>query len=151
MDKLGGLGISDMIGSFGANAVLNGPIFEQIFTQFGISKEDINLDGIDWGSEIANLGGIIDALQEMGLVIKEDGSIDFSDLSTEGISAFVDELFGTLGNNTKLILKQALPEVQDFIQVDDLTSEDFKAILEVGSTVASYIDEETGKLILKGY
>ncbi|MDD2493050.1 MAG: hypothetical protein PHY83_03825 [Bacilli bacterium] len=156
MDKLGGLGISDMIGSFGANAVLNGPIFEQIFTQFGISKEDINLDGIDWGSEIANLGGIIDALQEMGLVIKEDGSIDFSDLSTEGISAFVDELFKStlLGNNTKLIVatvKQALPEeVQDFIQVDDLTSEDFKAILEVGSTVASYIDEETGQVDFEG-
>lgn len=152
MDKLGGLGISDMIGSFGANSVLNGPIFEQIFIEFGISKEDINLDDIDWGKEIANLGGIIETLQELGLVIKDDGSIDFSNITPEGISAFVDELFNSalLANNTKLIvatIKEALPEeVQDFIQVDDLTDEDFKALLEVGSTIASYIDEETGQV-----
>ena len=152
MDKLGGLGLADMIGSFGANAILNGPFFEQLLIEFGISKEEINLDGIDWGSEIANLGGIIETLQNMGLVIREDGSLDFTNLTTDGIADFVDELFKStlLANNTKIIVatvKEALPEeVQDFIQVDDLTGEDFKSILEVGSIIASHMDKETGQI-----
>ena len=37
-------------------------------------------------------------------------------------------------------------EVQDFIQVDDLTGEDFKSILEVGSIIASHMDKETGQI-----
>lgn len=152
MDKLGELGISDMVGEFGVSTLLNGAAFGQILDQFGISKEDINLEGIDWGEELANLGGVITALQDMGLIINEDGSIDFTNLSQDGISTFVDELFksNVLGNNTKLIvatIKQVLPEeVQDFVQIDDLTSEDLKSVLSVGSTVMSYMDKETGQI-----
>lgn len=142
--KLGDLSIIDLIGEVGVKYLLSSSTLDSLCEKYGIDKSSINLDAINWKAEVGSLGGLITALQKSGISIGEDGNIDISKVTEDGLNGLVDSLYklNILNKNTSLltgVVKSILPkEYQNMVPEGEVSANDMKSLLTVGTTVIAY-------------
>lgn len=148
--KIGDVELLNLFGEVGLGYIVKSPAIQKYVEAAGITIEDINIDNIKFGDEIASLGGIVSAVKHLGLENAED--LDLSNIEDEKINELIDALYEVdlFNKNTKLVVsvvkEELLPEdYKDILPAKEMNATDLKAVARVAKSLISATSSEEGE------
>lgn len=153
--SLGELETANLLGGIAVSYFLDQEGTRKFFEDFDVDPEELDLDDISWGLELANLGTLYKAFREMGLTLA-DGKPSFASVTDEGINSFSiavfnSQLFSGNGHVFGKIIVSLLPdEYRSHIVVETFEKNDLVSFLSLAKVMddAGLLGEELNYEIL---
>ncbi len=128
--------------------VVNGAgevLINTICNSFGISKEEINLDGVSWVEELDTFKALIDICNDLGIDINNPSAekINIEKFTDEEIEKLANAVFNSnvMKNNTELILtilkKNIGDDLQNYVPKSLANKEELVSFMKLAKTIAS--------------
>lgn len=136
------------------SAVVDGAgeiLINTICENFGISKEEINLEGVSWVDELESFKELFDACSSIGIDFDNMSSseIKFEDFTDEQITELAKAIFDSnvMKNNTGLILSMiksvAGEDLEKYIPKTLSSQEEMESFMKLARTIVKSTSGET--------
>ena len=142
LDNVGSLQIIDIVGNEMLAAFVVSEAAQNFYEKIGFTEE-IDLEGVEIGSEIRNLGNIYRAFASFGITTTDYKEIDFSQITDGHINELGEAIFGSTlfsknGGLLACALVNQLPEeYRTVITVNQFELNDFTSIAGLGLVLFS--------------
>ncbi|MGI6677109.1 MAG: hypothetical protein ACOX5N_06600 [Bacilli bacterium] len=142
LDNVGSLQIIDIVGNEMLAAFVVSEAAQNFYEKIGFTEE-IDLEGVEIGSEIKNLGNIYRAFASFGITTTDYKEIDFSQITDGHINELGEAIFGSTlfsknGGLLACALVNQLPEeYRTVITVNQFELNDFTSIAGLGLVLFS--------------
>jgi hypothetical protein len=148
LNNIGSLALIDIVGTQLLTAFANSEKAREFYAQIGFTDQ-VNMNNVQAGAEIRNLGNIYRAFAALGITTTDFNEIDFSKITAEHINALGEAIFGsTLFSNNGRLLASALvnqlpEEYRSYLTVNQFELNDFTSIVGLGLILFSvgFFDE----------
>lgn len=149
--KVGDVEIFNVIGDIGLKYLANAQFMNKYLESAGMTSSDLNFEGVSLSDNLANLGGVIIAIQGLNMSDEDMKKIDLSKYSEAQTDKLVDSLYklSLLSKNTELLAavvrEEFFPaEYKALLPRKEMTAKDMKSVIKVAKVML------TGENIVSG-
>lgn len=149
--KVGDVEIFNVVGDIGLKYLANAQFMNKYLESAGMTSSDLNFEGVSLSDNLANLGGVIIAIQGLNMSDEDMKKIDLSKYSEAQTDKLVDALYNLslLSKNTELLAavvrEEFFPaEYKALLPRKEMTAKDMKSVIKVAKVML------TGENIVSG-
>ncbi len=154
--KVGDVEIFNVIGDIGLKYLANAQFMNKYLESAGMTSSDLNFEGVSLSDNLANLGGVIIAIQGLNMSDEDMKKIDLSKYSEAQTDKLVDSLYklSLLSKNTELLAavvrEEFFPaEYKALLPRKEMTAKDMKSVIKVAKVMLTGENIASGNITIE--